>query len=115
MDFDEYQNKAKRTAVYPENKAIEYVGLKLAGEAGEVGQKIAKSLRGDYDDPNQAGSIMYDRLREQVGLELGDTLWYLSEMARLFNYKLSEIAEMNIQKVTDRAARGVTKGSGDTR
>lgn len=115
MDFDEYQSRAKRTAVFPSDKSVEYLSLKLASEAGEVAGKIAKSMRGDYDDPNMAGSILYDKLREDVGYELGDNLWYLSELARAFNYTFSEIAEMNLQKINDRFTRGVTKGSGDKR
>jgi len=50
-----------------------------------------------------------------VKKELGDVLWYVSQVATEFNLNLSEIAEANIVKLRDRAERGKLKGSGDNR
>ena len=37
-----YQTQAKKTAIFPANKALEYLSLGLAGEAGEVANKVKK-------------------------------------------------------------------------
>lgn len=113
MALNEYQEKAARTAVYPKNKGVEYASLQLGSEAGEVQGKIAKWIRGDFDEAS--GSANYNKLRELVGKELGDVLWYVSDLAKQFGYSLQEIAEMNIAKLADRAERGVVQGSGDER
>ena len=49
MDFNQYQRHTETTAIYPRegNQGIIYCGLKLAGEAGEVAEKIGKVLRAD--------------------------------------------------------------------
>jgi NTP pyrophosphatase (non-canonical NTP hydrolase) len=47
--------------------------------------------------------------------ELGDVLWYLSQLASELDVSLSDIATGNIQKLKDRAARGMIHGSGDKR
>lgn len=106
--FNEYQHDAAKTAVYPEEVALLYLGLKLSGEAGEVGELIAKAYRDDE------GFITAAR-KEKLLKELGDVLWYVSELARRLGYMLSEVAEANRIKLTDRADRGVIKGSGSDR
>jgi len=45
--FDEYQDWTDSTAIYPEDKALEYVALGLVNEAGEFAGKVKKILRGD--------------------------------------------------------------------
>lgn len=46
MNFDDYQKQSRKTVVYP-NPGSNYVypTLGLAGEAGEVANKIKKILR----------------------------------------------------------------------
>ena len=41
----EYQRKAKETAIFPADKALEYLSLGLVGEAGEVANKVKKLIR----------------------------------------------------------------------
>lgn len=104
MYLNYYQQEAALTAAYPEEHKIVYPALKLAGEAGEVAEKVGKSLRGDkpLDEADLAK-------------ELGDVLWYVAALADGIGYTLSEIASMNLAKLADRAKRGVIKGSGDNR
>ena len=45
--FDDYQERAKSTAVYPSERALEYLSLGLASEAGEVASLVSKWVRGD--------------------------------------------------------------------
>ncbi len=107
--FEEYQKKTQKTALYPSvgNNFI-YPTLGLVGEAGEVAEKIKKVLRDD------GGEILPEK-REEIKKELGDVLWYLSQIATELNLSLEEIAELNILKTTSRAGRGKIKGSGDNR
>ena len=45
MNLDDYQEQAKATAIYDKKHAIIYPALGLAGEAGEVSNKVKKLLR----------------------------------------------------------------------
>ena len=107
--FDLYQDSAERTALYP-NKGdnLYYPALGLAGEAGEVCEKIKKIMR------DQKGYLTEENADELVK-ELGDVLWYVANIACEINRSLSSIAETNLQKLKDREDRGVLKGSGDNR
>lgn len=42
MYLNQYQQTAKETAIYPKERAIEYLTLGLTGEAGEVANKVKK-------------------------------------------------------------------------
>lgn len=111
-DFELYQLKCAEVARYPEAGegtplAIAYVALGL-GEAGEVQGKVKKILRDD-------DFIVTDEKREAIALELGDVLWYVARMADELGYSLQQIADKNIEKLFDRAERGVLGGSGDYR
>lgn len=103
-----YQRAAMETAVYPRTQGIPYTALKLAGEAGEVAQEVGKSIRDD------AGKVTVDR-RARLLLELGDVLWYVAALADELGFTLSEIAQMNLDKLRSRKARGTLQGSGETR
>lgn len=112
LSLDHYQEQASRTAVYPgkgkgTDEALAYCALGL-GEAGEVQGKIKKILRGDPQAQNNA----YDA---EVAYELGDVLWYVSQLAKELGFSLSEIAQHNLDKLADRASRDTLKGAGDHR
>jgi NTP pyrophosphatase (non-canonical NTP hydrolase) len=110
MNFNEYQDRAKLTASYPEigGTLFVYPALGLAGETGEVVEKIKKIMRDE-------GGVVSDVKREEIKKELGDVLWYLSEIARQLEIPLEDVAIANIEKLTSRYARGVVGGSGDNR
>ena len=106
MTLNEYQEAAYATAIYPDSANIIYPALKLAGEAGEVAEKVGKFLRGDYG---------YETLKKEVRKELGDVLWYVAALAEDLGISLEIIAHENLEKLQDRKERGVLKGSGDNR
>jgi len=109
MDFATYQRRSWETARYPDAGANPiYPTLGLCGESGEVADKVKKVLR------DQAGAFDAHSL-EGLRLELGDVLWYVSQLATELNLSLDEIAEANLAKLASRVARDVIAGSGDRR
>jgi len=109
MDFDNYQIEARKTAIYPDkDKNFLYPTLGLVGESGEVAEKIKKILR----DKN---GIFDNESKLALKKELGDVLWYLSNLCDEFNFSLSEVAKDNLKKLNLRLSRGKISGSGDNR
>ena len=47
--------------------------------------------------------------------EMGDVLFYLCALATVCGFSMSDVAEMNLEKLRSRKERGVIKGSGDNR
>jgi NTP pyrophosphatase (non-canonical NTP hydrolase) len=108
MDLSEYQRLSRRTAEYPREAWLTYPALGLAGEAGEVAEHAKKAIRDD------AGQVTDER-RAAMAKELGDVLWYVSQLATELGLELEEIAEKNLEKLLSRQRRGVLSGSGDDR
>lgn len=107
MEFNKYQEVAKTTAVYKDPKVI-YCALGLCGEAGEVAENVKKMLRDD-------NGVLSSTRRDNIIKELGDVLWYLSNLAADIGVDLDTVAQTNLNKLLDRKARGVIHGSGDNR
>lgn len=106
MLLDAYQKEATALAIYPRfegNLNFAYPALGLIGEAGEVSEKIKKGIRDNVLD------------KQEVAKELGDVLWYLSVLAAEMGYDLSDVAQMNLDKLNDRKARDKLRGEGDNR
>ena len=103
MRFNEYQEEASKTAIYPEQYKVVYPALGLAGEAGEVAEKVKKHIRD--------GVLNVDDLKK----ELGDVLWYLAAIASDLGLNLDDVADSNLKKLRSRKERGVISGSGDNR
>ena len=40
-----YQSSAKETAIFPKDRALEYLTLGLVGESGEIANKIKKIIK----------------------------------------------------------------------
>lgn len=109
MNFDEYQKLTSTTAIYPKiGNNIYYPALALAGESGEVCDKISKIMR-DHND------IISDKMKLELEKELGDVLWNLSQLATELNLSLDEIAINNLRKLKSRKDRNKLQGSGDNR
>ncbi|MFA5009397.1 MAG: nucleoside triphosphate pyrophosphohydrolase family protein [Candidatus Paceibacterota bacterium] len=109
MTFEEYQIEARKTAIYPDkdNNFI-YPTLGLAGEAGEVAEKIKKVLR-----DNQG--IVSEEKKIEITKELGDVLWYVANLSQELGISLDEVAQKNIEKLKSRQQRDELHGSGDNR
>jgi len=108
MDFNSYQRIAKTTAIYPATHKILYPALGLAGEAGEVANKVKKLVR-------DGTSSLPKEWKENIGSEIGDVLWYCAVLADDLGISLGKIASENETKLQNRKKKGTISGSGDTR
>ncbi|OGL71120.1 hypothetical protein A3B32_02320 [Candidatus Uhrbacteria bacterium RIFCSPLOWO2_01_FULL_53_9] len=109
MTFQEYQRESRKTAIYPlAGTNLVYPVLGLVGEAGEIANKVKKIQRDDQ-------GVLSEERRQALREELGDVLWYLSQVATELDVDLDEIATDNLAKLFSRKDRGVLHGSGDQR
>ncbi len=112
MDFNEYQKEASKTAIFDalgsEAMKLSYLALGVTGEAGEVAEKIKKILR-DND------GVVTEEKRVDIAKEMGDVLWYLSQLARELGIDFEDVALRNIEKLQSRMQRDKIKGDGDNR
>ncbi len=99
MNFEDYQNEARQTALYPRRMAnLEYPTLGLAGEAGEVANIVKKIQR-------DSGGVITEETRGKLLDELGDVLWYISACADELGLTLTQIADYNVAKLAKRHNR----------
>ncbi len=109
MDFKTYQKESRKTAAYPDiGYNFIYPTLGLAGESGEVVEKIKKLIR----DKN---GVADEKVKQEITKELGDVLWYLSQLATELGLSLDEIADENLKKLFSRLERNKIQGDGDNR
>ena len=109
MQFDEYQRKSIEFAIYPATHRILYPALGLAGEAGEVANKVKKFIRDGADKES------FEVKKVEIASEIGDVLWYCAALAHDLGFNLSEIAAENYSKLSGRSQRGTIGGDGDDR
>lgn len=130
MDFDTYQKKAHSTAIYPkilvlkdpakDERYCEIVGIELvdiswvypliglAGEVGELANKMKKVIRDDNF------MISKEKLIE-IDSENGDIIWYDSEFCYRLKIPFGKSASNNLKKLFSRRRRKKVKGKGDKR
>ena len=100
---DLYENYASQTAIFPKEKALEYLALGLTSEAGEVAGKVKKLIRDGKGD------------KKAIASEIGDVLWYCAMLAKETEVPLNDIMKDNLRKLHSRKERGTLSGSGDER
>lgn len=90
MEFNEYQKKANKTLLGNE-QVLTNCALALAGESGQVVNLVKNyTFRGaDLD-------------KEQLTKEMGDVLWYLSQVAQWADIPFEEVAQKNIKDLAKR-------------
>ena len=103
MTADFYEERASLTAIYPKEKALEYLALGLTSEAGEVAGKVMKLLRDGKGDKKAFAS------------EIGDVLWYCAMLAKETKVSLNDIMKDNLKKLYSRKERVTLHWSGDNR
>lgn len=96
--LDVYQDKANAFINRPQYSGqMDYLlntALGLTGEGGEFGD-LVKKLRFH-------GHPFTDEVRTKLIKELGDVLWYVAQGCLALEICMSEVAEINIRKLTDR-------------
>lgn len=109
MNLKDFQHLCMETAKYPRiGNNIDYPALGLAGEAGEVCNKVKKVMR-------DCGGTLTEEYRQSIASEVGDVLWYCAAVAHELTIPLDEIAANVLAKLASRAERGTITGNGDTR
>lgn len=111
MEFDTYQKNARSQKFYRNDQTFpkgSYPIIGLVGEIGEVAEKVKKL----YRDNN--GEITPE-FKKNLTKELGDVLWYLSDLCSDFDISLDNVAEINQNKIASRIKNGTQHGSGDDR
>lgn len=101
--LNEYQREIEKFIITEGDTRLIENALGLVGEAGEVAEKVKKFIRDGKIDV------------EAVKKELGDVLFYVAALSTWIEEDLSEVAQTNIDKLTDRKQRGVIQGNGDNR
>ncbi len=95
MDFSLYQEEAEKTDQAP-GRDGSAVMVPLPGLAGEVGSLLAEYKKFLRDGP------AHRLFLEQIAEDLGDILWYVSNVATKFGLELEQIANANLVKTRDR-------------
>jgi NTP pyrophosphatase (non-canonical NTP hydrolase) len=113
VDLRQALRKTGLTAQYPfvglgQAQGLMYVGLGLAGEAGEVANQIKKIPRDD-------GGFVTEARRTKIFSELGDIIWYWLRVCDELNFDPNAVIRANQAKLGLRAANGTIQGDGEER
>jgi len=108
ITLDEYQDFVETTWITDADPIKEELRIVagLAEEMGEVFGKIKKYHRGDMNAME---------FREIILDELGDVEYYLAKLYNLYDLRRIDSLKNNHEKLLDRKARNVIRGSGDKR
>jgi NTP pyrophosphatase (non-canonical NTP hydrolase) len=94
MGFNTYQKNAEKTInkeITSSRELILNACLGLAGEAGEVIDHVKKwAYQG------------HELSKEKIIDELGDVLWYMSEMCTALDIKFAQVSNYNTRKLKRR-------------
>jgi NTP pyrophosphatase (non-canonical NTP hydrolase) len=96
MSVNDYQKFVSTTSgafssLTVEQGRIAAAALGLVGEAGEASEVIKKHLFHGHDMP-----------KDKIQKELGDVLWYVTELCNALGITLEEVMSMNIEKLSKR-------------
>lgn len=106
--FNFYQEWTATTAIYPEERAMDYLIHGLTSEAGEVAGKWKKYIRDEEETIDSVRALA-------IAKELGDCVWYIARLADEIGWTFQDIIDLNIVKLEERKEREVIGGSGDNR
>lgn len=97
MNLNEYQKKARETAIYfnVKNGQMLYPALGIVSECGEVAGKVKKLIRDDNWE------MKSDRATA-IAKELGDCCWYLANVCSDTNLDLKMMYEMRCTSIIHR-------------
>lgn len=100
MNWNEYQQQALTTAIYPLKRELEYTAFGLFSEVGELGEAYAAGKHGwGYTDAQ----------RKHFLSELGDCYWYVAAIADALSVRLEAIANLrDWPTITKQVSKGLT-------
>lgn len=106
----DYQKKSRTTwgHVHTNDHPVVYSCLGLSNEVGEFLGKIKKIFR------DKKGEFSKTTVEELKG-ELGDVLWYFTQICTDLDISLDEVADENLKKILSRKKRNKLHGDGDNR
>lgn len=103
LNWNEYQQGALSTAIYPLKRELEYTVLGLCSEVGEVGEAYAAGKRGSGYTGEQLKALKK---------EIGDCFWYVAAIADALDLTLEEVAlygdKLGVPPVHVSGSRGLT-------
>jgi NTP pyrophosphatase (non-canonical NTP hydrolase) len=105
MELRTYQAAAVATDQLPAGSENDVI-VPLLGMAGEVGSLLVAHKKFLRDGPS------HRLFNDEVAEELGDILWYLSNIASKFGLELDDIAAANLRKTRERWPAPRPEGSG---
>lgn len=105
-----FQKESRKTwgHIKTNNHPIIYTCLGLSNEVGEFLGKIKKVFRDNNGE-------FTPEIKEKLKGELGDVLWYFTQICTDLDLTLEEVAEANLEKIFSRKKRGKIRGDGDNR
>lgn len=116
VTWEDFITFTSEVSIYPgantgDVREISYVGLGIAGEAGEVVDLLKKIIRSSDDQ-----SLVYlkETSRAKISEEMGDLMWYVGRMCQIFDLRLPEILAQNVEKLIKRQKTGQIKNHPST-
>jgi NTP pyrophosphatase (non-canonical NTP hydrolase) len=109
FNLSDYQAQSRQTYKDLEVQSnLTYPVLGMLNEAGEFAGKYKKIFR-------DKGGVIDEETRIALRDELGDVLWYMTQICTNLGFTLNELAAANLEKVLSRLERGKIHGNGDNR
>ena len=102
-EYDQYMHSLQAMFPVIENNKLNLFAFGLAEECGEVLGKLKRRLR--------EGGVS----NQDILLEMGDLLGYMSCLANELESDLQVVANLNIEKMEKRKLKNSLVGSGDNR
>lgn len=104
LSIEDYEDWVLRTAKHP--LSLNYTSAGLAAEAGEFNNDMVRKMR-QLHKTEILVSDLHDNERFKLSVELGDMLWNITRSAQMMGMSLTDIANLNHNKLEDRERRGI--------
>jgi len=98
-ELEEYEGFVRAKAKWGGWQNVVYPMAGLAGEAGEVVDRLKKLMRGTEDAQTFYENAWHD---QEALLELGDCLYYLTALAHDLGFTMQDVIDANVEKLTER-------------
>jgi len=107
QEYTEFTRTTRCGMLIDRQMVLPVLALGLAGESGEVCDKLKKIIR--------IGSSPKAMDKDGILKELGDVLWYLTSITDELGLTMDEVINRNVEKIQGRVERKTLYGTGDNR